>query len=171
MATRSGWLIVRGDYSANPENAQYNPTSVPPNFYPSKDATPGNSFGDSFAFTVRLPDGSTQAVTEDRWFQVFRDEVEACNVMVQSRLIEKGLRLVEVQWDVTDTAGYAIRTNPTPPPPFLIRDPGKQKDYGAIVRADVISEVDEATIRSTATVEWVDYSAATGLPGHWARKP
>jgi hypothetical protein len=142
MATQTGYLIVRSDYSTFDSSVDVN-SAASPDPAAGKDATPGNSIDDIFTFTVTLPDGSTEPGTEDYPFEVWADLVEACNAVVQHYYNAADVagaahpRLLEVSYDdVTDVTGDAF--------------PGLS-GY-TVKRLDVVSEIDEATIRATATV-------------------
>lgn len=148
MATETGYMVVRDDYSTFTDAAGVNPTSVPPGFYPSKDATPGNSIDDSFSFTIQLPDGSTQDVTEHYWYETWTDLVQACNAMVQHYLRVGSFRLVQVSY--TNPDDTAVQGDEHLPNPLRHTAVGPAKQ--AVIRCDVVSEIDEATIRATATV-------------------
>lgn len=140
MATVTGYMIVRGDFST------FDPVSL----LASSDATPGNEISDVYTSPESPPP------TEDYPFKVGTDLVAACNVMWQfhksgKSLVDKGLRLVEVTFDnpadvstpdnVNDRVPSAVGT------PFPIPGTGHW-----IKRADVVAEIDAATIQATATI-------------------
>ena len=140
----NAYLIVRDDYSTF--------TSFGP-LWASADATPGGSI------TAMFTDPGSSA-TKDYPFDTWSDLVEACNVVVQRYYPPADIagkphpRLVQVSYTNPDDTAVSGTEHPLGPPPHdtppttPITDPLDR----AVIRCDVIAEIDEATIRATATV-------------------
>lgn len=130
MATETGYMIVRADYSTFDSSVDVNPYASP-DPAAGKDATPPTTIDSTFTFTL---DGVSQ--TEDYPFEIWTDLVTVCNVMVQHYLRGGNARLLEISYDTANIAGDAF--------------PGLS---GYLVTTlDTVSEIDETTIRATATV-------------------
>jgi hypothetical protein len=142
MATTTGYMVVRSDYTTihNGSSLEVDPASW--DFSPGKDATPPTSIDDTFVWTNPNPPPAT--VTTDYWFEVETSLVQAANRMIQHNLLANGLRLLEVSFDNPGdvSEGAAPRGSTAYP------DPGGFP----VSRLDVVSEIDEATIRAAATV-------------------
>lgn len=132
MATVTGYMIVRGDY-----------TTINLPLVAEVDATPGGEI----AVTVDA-DGSVDYMLGP----VITNLVNACNIVWQGHargysLVDHGLKLVELSFDNPDDVHYGRAPALTlAHVPFI--------DVGGFLvrRADVVAEVDAATIEANATV-------------------
>jgi hypothetical protein len=136
MPTETAYMAVRPDYSTYDDTVDVN-HAASPDPAAGKDATPPTSIDSTFSFTLTFPDSSTEDVTEDYPFQVWNDLVDACNAFIQHRLLTEGQHLLEVTYDYPDD---------------VAGDPAAGLSGYLLKRLDVVSEIDEATIRATATV-------------------